>query len=154
MSIFTLSLIYIFALLIKCSYQRCGTFNPGSAGQCYYYSTDNNLCCLLGRYEGPRVFYSCYNIPLSSYVDVVEKGYIELGDFVYTSIECGLSPGLSCSATLPLVPEDCYVNNLSDSNCCMIEPPSGIKRCVYSGNTKVAEFVTPNGIKIKCGPTP
>ena len=140
----------IFILCFKLSFEQCGAFSPRTGDQCHYYSNENDLCCYVSRRSGSNLLYTCYNIPLPLYPDVVNKGFIVLGNYNYTSIDCGFNPGASCSSKKPLIPNDCYQNSITDNNCCMIIPPDGNKRCVYSGNSLISDYTTNNGIRIMC----
>ncbi len=145
-----LIVLLITILNIKLSIQQCGAFSPRVSDQCHYYSDENNFCCYLSRRDGPNLLYSCYNIPLSYYPDVVNKGFIVLGNYNYTNIDCGIVPGASCRNQNPLIANDCYQNSKTDNNCCMIIASDGNKRCVYSGNSLISDYTTDNGIRIMC----
>lgn len=141
----------IFIILICKSDEKCGTFNPRQASQCYTYNDSNSLCCFLSRFEGPNKLFVCHRIPYNHYSSVMEHGFIKLGQFIYDQIDCGQSVGVNCSINIPLTPEDCYQYNLSDNYCCLVQAPEKDKRCVYSGASVNADYTTDTGIRIRCG---
>ena len=142
--------LLILIIIINFSNQKCGTFNPKEESQCYTYNDENSLCCFISRFEGNQNKFVCHRIPLNEYANVMEEGFIKLGNFVYTSVNCGQTIGVNCNVNEPIIPQDCYQNNLSDNYCCMIEVPNKKKRCVYSGASVVADYTTNKGIKIRC----
>ncbi len=144
-----LILYTIFNLLDTCVNQ-CGTFYPRTTSQCHHYSENENFCCHLTRVESKTEYSICHKIPVSKYGEITETGYLILGVNNYTVVNCGGITGSNCRETPPLIPQDCYDNDSSSSNCCMVEYPGKKSRCVYSGNKLKAYYTTENGFKIKC----
>ena len=129
---------------------QCATFFPRTSSQCYSYSTNEDFCCHLTRFEEKSAYSICYKIPVTKYADVSDVGFLMLGINKYSIINCGPVPGSNCNSEEPLVPEDCYQYSESSSYCCMVEVPGRKKRCVYSGNSNRSAYTTDNGIDIKC----
>ena len=149
-----MNFLLIFLLLTSYTNQQCGNFPPREPSQCHYYSDENNACCFLKRREANNPgfwFYLCYFIPLNTYANVLNNNTsIQIGNYNYTSIDCGASPGLSCSDTNPLTYYDCFQNSLSSNKCCYVQAPNGYTSCLYSGNNKIADYTTNTGFKIVC----
>lgn len=143
-------LLLVLFYYINHTSQKCGNFSPRVPSQCHYYSTDYSNCCYISRNEKSTKYYSCYPIPIHRYVDIVDKGYLELGNFNYTSIDCGYTPGMSCSQKTPSIDKDCFSNSLTNNNCCLVITPNGNKRCIFSGNSLVSDFKTENNFRIIC----
>lgn len=129
---------------------QCASFYPRTASQCHAFHENENLCCYVLRYVNKIGYAMCHQIPITSYANVSDVGYMMLGHNNYTKIDCGVFPGMSCTSNEPLIPDDCFDNSDITSNCCMIEVPGRKKRCVYSGNTLKAYYTTSTGITINC----
>ena len=146
-----ISLVVVLVMsMLQYTNSQCSTFSPRTASQCYYYSNHEEFCCHLTRFEENTAYSVCHKIPVTKYSDISDTGYLLLGVNNYTIINCGYSEGVTCSDKTPLIPDDCYDNDTSESRCCMIEVPGRKKRCVYSGNPLKAFYTTKNGITIRC----